>query len=270
MSELQNDSVESDVIEPAVIENPDNGAELATASESEHSENTETVDEVESEASKKQAYINTQYGQIQQGKRELASANEKIAGFEQSERERQAAQVGNIPPMPDAFDDDFDAKVKLRDEALIAQANYNTNNQNYLQQQQNTQLQQQQVAQQAAMKLQGDFVTSAKGAGATDEEFNSVITTLNNGGMTAETANGIMAEGSDGYFVAKYLAANPMEANDFNNLGLMQQGAKLVELKQKASALKPKTSSTPAPATNLQGNGAGEQKHPALQGVTYS
>ena len=106
MSELQTDSVESEVNEPAVIENPDNGADLAAASESEHGTNPEPVDEVESEASKQQKYINTQYGQIKQGERDLAKANDQLAKFQSDERERQSAAVGNIPPMPkDQFDD---------------------------------------------------------------------------------------------------------------------------------------------------------------------
>ena len=68
MSELQSESGDIQESTPA-IENPDNGAELATASESEHGTNTETVDEVESEASKQQKYINTQYGLIKQCER---------------------------------------------------------------------------------------------------------------------------------------------------------------------------------------------------------
>ena len=88
--------------------------------------------------------------------------------------------------------------------------------------------------------------------------------------MTAEGANAIMSLGADGYFIAKHLAANLVEASEFNSLSPVQQGMKLVELKQISSALKPKTSNTPAPATNLTGNGAGEQKHPALEGVIYS
>ena len=52
----------------------------------------------------------------------------------------------------------------------------------------------------------------------------------------------------------------------------MQQGMRLVELKQKASALKPKTSNTPSPATNLQGNGVDPEagKYKNLAGTKYS
>lgn len=264
----QNDDV---IIEEdnAVIETNDSVLESDTSSQVQD-ESIEQVDEVAVAQEKANAAFNKQYGEKKQLERDLAAQAEKLAQFEQAERERQAAAVGNIPPMPDAFDDDFDVKVKQRDEAIIAQANYNAANNAYLEQQQFNQQQAAQAKQQEAAKLQNDFVTKARGIGATDEEFNGVINTLNNSGMTADTASGIMALGADGYLVAKLLAASPQEAHGFNSLNLMQQGAKLVELKQKASALKPKTSNAPSPATNLQGNGAGDQKHPALNGVTYT
>jgi len=46
-----------------------------------------------------------------------------------------------------------------------------------------------------------------------------------------------------------------MEAHELNNMNPVLAGAKYAELKVKASALKPKTSNAPSPATNLQGNG---------------
>ena len=76
----------------------------------------------------------------------------------------------------------------------------------------------------------------------------------------------------DGYFIAKHLAANPQGAHELNTMNPILAGAKFAELKQKASALKPKTSNAPSPATNLQGNGvdptAGKYKN--LSGTKYS
>ena len=179
-------------------------------------------------------------------------ANDKLAKFQQADRDRQAAQVGEIPAMPDSFDDDFDAKVKQRDEALIAQANFNAQNNAYIQQQQFTQQQAAQAALQKQAELGNSFTANAKAAGATDEEFNTVVMTLNNGGMTGDIGNAIMQD-PDGYFIAKHLAANPQEAHELNTMNPILAGAKFAELKLKASALKPKTSSTPAPVDSLQG-----------------
>ena len=150
MSELQSDSIESEVIETEVIEDQNNGADLATASESEH----EAKPEVDEEAAKQEAIqktINKKHFETQQAKRDLEAANSRIAEFEKQKRDEMAAKVGTIPNMPDAFDDDFDEKVRQRDEALIAQANFNQQNQSYQAQQQ---LQQQQEVQAKNVQVQ--------------------------------------------------------------------------------------------------------------------
>ena len=224
----------------------------------------EQVDEVAIAQEKANAAFNKQYGEKKQLERDLAAQREENAKFQQAERERLAAQVGVIPDMPDSFDDDFDAKVKQRDEALIAQANYNAQNNAYLQQKQLSQQQAAQAAQQKQAELANSFTANAKKMGATDEEFNSVVNTLNNGGMTGDVGNAIMSD-PDGYFIAKHLAANPQEAHELNTMNPILAGAKFAELKQKASALKPKTSNAPSPASSLQGKGvdpdANKYKH---------
>jgi hypothetical protein len=234
-------------------------------------ESNEQVDEVELAKQKANEAFNKQYGEKKQLERELAAQREENAKFQQAERERQAAQVGNLPEFPDEFDDNFEEKKVAYVNALQEQANFNAQNSIYTQQQEAVQLQQQQAAQAEAMQLQNDFVSKSKAAGASDQEFNNIVNTLNNGGMTQQGAKAIMSLGEDGYFIAKHLAANVMEASEFNSLDPIQQGMKLVELKQKASALKPKTSNAPEPATNLQGNGVDPEmgKYPLIKGAKF-
>ncbi len=234
-------------------------------------ESSEQVDEVKVAQDKANAAFNKQYGEKKQLERDNEAQAKQLLQFQQAERDRQAAQVGNLPDFPDEFEENFEEKKADYIKALGEQASFNAQNNAYLQQQQFNQQQAAQVKQAEAAKLQSDFVTNAKGAGASDEEFNNIITTLNNGGMTIDTASEIMSLGADGYFIAKHLAANPMEANNFNNLSHFQQGAKLVELKQTASALKPKTSNAPSPATNLQGNGVDPEagKYKNIKGAKF-
>lgn len=270
MSELQSESGDIQESTP-VIENPDNGAELAPASESEHGTNTEVVEEVESEASKQQKYINKQYGVTKQLERDVASRDVELEGFRKADRERQAATVGNIPPMPtDQFEDDYDEKLQAHINGVRAQERYNTTNDAYMQQQQFTQQQAAQETQRKQAELGNSFTANAKKAGATDEEFNDVVMTLNNGGMTGDIGNAIMSD-PDGYFIAKHLAANPMEAHELNTMNPILAGAKFAELKQKASALKNKTTNAPAPTTDLTGKGADKDagKYQNIKGATF-
>lgn len=250
MSELQTDNAP---IEDADIENPDNGAELATASESEHSTNTEPVEEVESEASKQQAYINKQYGTIKQSERDLATANEELNKFKQADIDRQAAAVKDIPPMPDQFDDDFAEKVRLRDEAIVAQTKYNTTVNDNLQREQFQQQQQAQAKQEAIQKSAISYTSKANELGIKQEELQAAGNKVASYGLSDDLVMHILAD-SDGPLITKHLAANPQEGFELANLSPFAVGQFLDGIKQKASALKPKTSNTVDPVESLQGN----------------
>ncbi len=264
----QNDEVINEEVN-IVIETNDSVLESDTSNQVQD-ESNEQVDEVKVAQDKANAAFNKQYGVNKQLERDVATRDAKIADFEKSERERQAAAVGEIPAMPDAFDDDYDVKVKQRDDAIIAQANFNAQNNAYLQQQQLTQQQAAQAAQQKQTELNNSFTANAKAAGATDKEFNEVINILNLGGITDNISDALKTD-PDGYFIAKHLAANPQEAHELNTMNPILAGAKFAELKLKASALKPKTSSTPAPATNLSGNGVDPEsgKYSHIKGAKF-
>lgn len=265
----QNDEAINEVVSAEPVTN--DSVPHSEGGEQVQAESNEQVDEVAVAQEKANAAFNKQYGEKKQLERDLAAQREVNAKFEKADRERLAAQVGDIPPMPDSFDEDFDVKVKQRDDALIAQANFNAQNNAYMQQEQFNQQQAAQAAQQKQAELASSFTANAKKMGATDEEFNSVVNTLNNGGMTGDIGAAIMSE-PDGYFIAKHLAANPIEAHELNTMNPILAGAKFAELKQKASALKPKTSNAPTPATNLDGNGVDLEagKYPHLKGVKFS
>lgn len=269
MSDIpQNETVDLEVNEQPIETN--DSVPVSEAGEQAQAELEVQVDEVEVAKRKSNEAFNKQYGEKKQLERELEAQRKRVEELEKSDRDRQAAQVGNIPSMPDAFDDDFDAKVKARDEAIIAQANHNASNQVYLQQQQQSQQQAAQVKQQAQAKLEQDFLSNARGTGANDNEITSVVNTLVQSGVTGDLGGAIMAD-KDGFYVAKYLAENPIEAHELTTMNPILAGAKYAEVKSKASALKPKTSNAPKPASNLHGNGvdpeAGRYKH--LKGTKY-
>lgn len=247
----QNDEVINEEVN-ADIETNDSVLESDTSNQVQD-ESIEQVDEVAAAQEKANAAFNKQYGEKKQLERDNAAQAAELQKLQQADRERQAAQVGNLPDFPDEFDDNFEDKKVAYVKALQDQANFNAQNNAYVQQQEATQFQQQQAAQQKQAELHNNFTANAKGAGATDKELNDVINTLNVGGLTTQGANAIMSLGEDGYFIAKHLAGSAVEASEFNSLDPVQQGMKLVELKQKASALKPKKSNAPAPVDNLTG-----------------
>jgi len=253
MSELQSDSIESEVIETEVIEDHNDGADLATASESEH----EAKPEVDEEAAKQEAIqktINKKHFETQQAKRDLEAANSRIAEFEKQKRDEMAAKVGTIPDMPDAFDDDFEEKVRLRDEALVAQANFNYQNKSFLEQQQ---LQKQQEVQAKNAQVQESMTRYSQKAtelGIAQEELQAAGNTVAQYGLSDDLVMHILAD-SDGPLITKHLAANPQEGFQLAQMSPFMVGNFLDGIRQKASTLKPKTSNTPKPSDNLYGRG---------------
>ena len=88
MSELQSDSVDSEVIEP-VIENQEIETDLAPVSEAEH----EPQPQVDEEAAKQEAInkaINKKHFEAKQAERERDEANAKLAEFERKQQEQLA------------------------------------------------------------------------------------------------------------------------------------------------------------------------------------
>lgn len=266
--ELQNDEavIETDNTE---VESQEVGTDLAPVSDAEHEEKPQ----VDEEAAKQEAIqkaINKKHFEAKQAERERDEALAKVAEFEQKKREELAAQAGNIPPLPDPFDDDYEQQLKAREDALIAQANYNAQNQAYLHSQQIQQQQEAQAKQQAQAKLEQDFLTNARSTGAKDDEIVSVVNTLVQAGLQGDLGSAIMAD-KDGFFIAKHLAENPMEAYELSTMNPILAGAKYAELRSKASALKPQVSKAPKPVTNLQGNGVDPElgKYKYLDGATF-
>jgi len=264
----QNDEVINEEVNTEVTIN-DSVLESDT-SEQVQDESEEQVDEVEVAKQKANEAFNKQYGEKKQLERDLAAQAAKVAQFEKAERERLAAQVGDIPAAPDPFDDDYEVKVKAREEALIAQANYNTQNQGYIQQQQ---FQQQQAAQAKQVKVQESMANNSQKAtelGIKQEELQAAANTVANYGLSDDLVMHILGD-SDGPLITKHLAANPQDGYDLANMSPYSVGQFLDGIKTKASALKPKTSNTPSPATNLQGNGVDPEagKYKNIDGAKF-
>ena len=238
--------------------------------QAESNEQAEQVDEVALAKQKANEAFNKQYGEKKQLERDLELERQKLAGFEQAERERQAALVGEIPPIPDAFEDDYEEKIKRRDEALIAQAQYSTQNQAYLQQQQLAQQQAAQAKQQQVQDSLASYSKKANDLGINQSELQAAGNTVAGYGLSEELVLHILAD-TDGPLITKHLAANPQDGWKLAGLSPYEVGAFLNDVRAKAGALKPKKSNTPKPATNLQGNGVDPEsgKHKHIRGAKF-
>ena len=267
----QNDDAINGYVEEEVVTN-DSVSESGTDNDAQ-SESIEQVDEVEVAKQKANDAFNKQYGEKKQLERELEAIRAKNAAFEQAERERQAAQVGDIPPMPDAFDDNYLELVKKRDEAIIANTTYNNNHNNYLQQQQYTQQQVVQAEQFKANKTLQDHRDRVKVLGINADIMLAAENAVLNYQLPKDLLLKIAGD-INSPLIIQYLAGSSQDGFDLANMARTDSygvGQFLDVIKQKASTLKPKTSNAPKPATNLSGNGADPElgKYKYLDGATF-
>lgn len=255
MSELQNEAVEPELNlsdEPAIEETPGESADLATASEAEHETQPQVVDEEAKKQEAIQKAINKKHFEAKEAERKLAEAQAKIDEFEAKQRQEMEARVGNIPPLPDPFDDDYEAKLKAREDALLQKAQFDAQ-QAIIQQQQQAQIQQAQAAKEAQVReSMTNYSKRAVELGIEQNELQAAGNTVAQYGLSDDLVLHILGD-ADGPLITKHLAANPQEGFELAQMSPYQVGSYLDGIKQKAGDLKPKSTNAPKPSQQLEG-----------------
>lgn len=246
--ELQSGSIDSD--ESLVAENLDSneqGAELAPDSETQHEQQAGA--DVNQKAIQKA--INKQHKMYREEERKRIELENELKSYREKEQQAQAQQFSAMPAKPDPFDDDYDEKFAKWESAIKQKAEYDAQ-QNFLEQQR-LQQQQQEQARIAAdnQKKAESYANNAKNFGITSDELVSISQTLVSGGLQDENLALALLEDPEGALVAKYLSANLTELDELQNANPYLAASKMAEIKQKAQALKPKTSKTPPPADRV-------------------
>ena len=246
------------------------GAELATAAGETQSKNNDGLTNQDDPNGYKKS-INKQHAKFREQERradgldeQLAKANEKLSAFEAEKKEV------IVPDMPDSFDENFEERMKLRDEAIRRQATQDA--------QKNVALDQQNAQKEAAGKTEKDrvdsLITDYTGRittlGLSADDIRIAGETVVRNGIDGQVAEYILAD-EDGPLITKYLADNPIIQDEIRGLSTIQAAMKInSEIRQAASVNKPQASLTPDPAETLNGRGVGEPKSPLLKGVTFT
>ncbi len=205
-------------------------------------------------------------------RREREEAQHELAQL-RSEQSAQTAERPNVPDLPDSFDDDFSKRMTERDKALREAERFDARA-DFEQQQQVEMLQQAQTQQ--AQEIQAKSTTfreRANKAGITDTELQQNGQRLINYQVLSAEEAELILDHEDGPLIAKYLAENPSELESIAALpvGSIQRSVKIVtEIREKASALKAKTTATPDPLDPIRGNsGVAGQDSLGPPGATY-
>ena len=276
--ELQNETLtlnteSNDITETASNEAIENSQEpdLATENEVNSEVIADTPEQIEAKKEvKRQDAFNKQYGEKKQAERERDAANARIAELEQANQPEQPQDVGEFPSEYD-YDTDEEYKTAKTDfVSRVQKAEQYKHQQNA--QSDYTQNQQAREQQQQQEKFNTDlqaYTKSAETLGIDRQELQEAANAVNRYGITPNLSLAIL-EDPDGPLMTKYLAANPQEVTRLVNMNPYTAGAHLANLRSKAAALKPKTSSTPKPTADITGSSPKPPKHPELEGVIYS
>ncbi len=271
MSELQNEE-STDTLTlntpETVSENPDEGSDLATDTGENQEQNQ--VSEEDKQA-KVTAAFNKQYGATKQAERERDAANLEIERLKQSQIQI-PPQIGEFP---NEFEFDTTEEFNQAKASFLDNVRDNATHEAQQQAFQNQQVAAQQVAQQQkAQKVQEDLISyteNAKKLGIDNQELQQAGNIVASCGMSEDLTLAILSD-SDGPLITKYLAGNPVELDSLSRMNPFQAAMHIEKvLRPKAVVLKPKTSNTPDPATNLQGGGVDPEggKYTHIKGAKF-
>lgn len=211
------------------------------------------------------AAINRQHSKYREAERakqdtqaQLTAANGRISDFEAN----QPKPV--IPKLPDRFDfdsdGDFDAAVATRDATIVAVAQHQQIQANIAQAATTENEQAQLAEQQVRVNNAQTLVENSAKLGISNDDLGKATAVVGSYNLSTEIRTGLMTD-PDGPVMLAYLAANPLEVEALQNMGVFDASNHLgTVIRQKASALKPKTSDAPPPPDVLSGNGAPEGK----------
>ena len=262
MSELQNDDVgldleesEAQEVQAEELESTEvsENADLAPDSPDEGEQNTE-----EQEPDWVKDRIAKQTFKQRQAERERDEAIQKAKDLEAKYVNVAPAPV-SIPPIPDSWDEDYEAKVKAHVEAAKQQERYEMQAQAAKQAEADAQRKAEREEYERSQALQDKFLQNSKKLGVDESKLDEAQQKVVDFGVTPDIANALLSD-PDGALMVMHLAANPLELDDIVRANPVEAGLLLASVKSKASALKRKPSSAPDPATTLKGRGAALSK----------
>lgn len=194
-------------------------------------------------------------------KKQAEDRAEELAKLKQPDRPE-------IPPVPDPYEDDYAGKIAERDQAILAQAQYDG-------QIQAAQQRREHDEQQAQAKTQAEFNVKAQAYADRSQKLGINTTELHKAGETVVQSGidqglimRILTE-DQGPAITMYLGKNPGEADAMARMDPFDAAIHLENIiKPAAIASRPKPDLAPEPAENPNGAGFAEDDG-GLAGVRY-
>lgn len=173
----------------------------------------------------------------------------------------------DVPELPDQYADDFQSKLKARDQALMDAAAFDARASDR-QLQQLDQEQKQQAEQQKALNEKTKvYSENAAKKGVKLQELQVAGQAVYDYGLRDDVTVAILDD-VDGALVTLFLSKNPQAIDSLNNANVLTIGEVYSDIRSKAAGLAVKKSTTPDPIETLKGAGV-TNKDPELEGMTF-
>lgn len=177
-------------------------------------------------------------------------------------------QRPTIPEHPDPYDDDYEVKVRARDDALREAAAYDARQQ-FAQEQEQLAAQQKEYAKQQELIAKVDaYSQRATALGIDRSSLYQAGMVVEGSSMSQELKNAILSD-EQGPLITTHLAANPAVLDDLLQTPVFYVGSKLDAIKANVAGAKNKQSSAPPPVETIQGNGVPETMPETLKGAIF-
>lgn len=194
-------------------------------------------------------------------------AEELAAKLKEMESKLPQESRPEVPEMPNQFDDDFEERVRLRDQAILQQAEYDAKQRLVTEQQQQAQYQQQQAEQQALMQKAEDYRQNALKRGVDMAELQAAGAQVSQFGLRDDVTQEILSDDM-GPNITLYLAQNPQVMADLNSASPVRVGVLYEQIRANASGLNKQVTPPPEPVETLSGAGV-PPKDRGPSGATY-
>ncbi len=261
MSELQAEAAEPVQAETATNEQPVEASDSAPDSGENHEQKITFSDEqqriVDDIAAKKTF-------KIREAEREAEKLRQQL---EEARSQLPQETRPDVPPIPDAFEDDYEAKVLARDKQVLAAAQFDANEQARQSQAQQIQLQEQQQQQRELAEKAQAYSANATKKGINSAELQAAGAAVANYGIREDVTMEMLSD-VDGPAITVYLSANPQAIDALNSASPISLGAVYADIKSKASGIGARLPTTPDPVDTLSGSGVPPKKRGAA-GTTF-
>lgn len=214
--------------------------------------------------------INKQHRKYRDEERARKKVEAEAERYRKELEELRAKSVDvTVPPIPDRYDDDYEQKIKERDEALLRKAQHDSQLANKEAESERVAQERRSQEEQALQQKIASFDSNMVSLGLNPLEVKQAADTLVDYEIS-DTLQDILLEDAEGPLLVKYLADNPVELDTLSGLSTLQLVEHLRgDIRQRANLLRPKTSAAPDPPVTLSGGGVRELEDPLLKGATF-